>query len=324
VARPRKLGAMRSPRHRALDDLGEMRTFVGVVEGQSFSAAARALGATTSAVSKRIAALEGKLGTQLFHRTTRTLATTEAGQVLYERVRRVLTELADAERDVVGLGEGLRGVVRVSAPVTFGQLHVAPLVADFLLDHREVRIELTLDDRYVNVVAEGFDLAIRAGRLVDSTLIARKLASDRRVVCGAPSYLERHGVPRTPAELASHDCMRHALHDASATWTFDGPHGRESVVVQSSLRLNHGGAIRAAVLRGLGLALLPGFTVDDDLRSGALRTVLDEYRLPPSGIYAVMPADAHATRKVRSLVDHVARALPSRLGAAAETRKRGR
>jgi DNA-binding transcriptional LysR family regulator len=315
---------MRSPRHRALDDLGEMRTFVGVVEGQSFSAAARALGATTSAVSKRIAALEGKLGTQLFHRTTRTLATTEAGQVLYERVRRVLTELADAERDVIGLGEGLRGVVRVSAPVTFGQLHVAPLVADFLLEHREVRIELTLDDRYVNVVADGYDLAIRAGRLVDSTLIARKLASDRRVVCATPSYLERHGVPRTPADLAGHDCMRHALHDASSTWVFDGPHGRESVVVQSSLRLNHGGAIRAAALRGLGLALLPGFTVDDDLRSGALRTVLDEYRLPPSGIYAVMPADAHATRKVRSLVDHVARALPARLDASAETRKRGR
>jgi DNA-binding transcriptional LysR family regulator len=312
---------MHSSRNRALDDLVEMRTFVGVVEGQSFSAAARSLGATTSAVSKRIAALEGKLRTQLFHRTTRTVVTTEAGQVLYERVRRVLTELADAERDVVGLGEGLRGVLRVSAPVTFGQLHVAPLVADFLLEHRELRIELTLDDRYVNVVAERFDLAIRAGRLVDSTLIARKLASDRRVVCAAPSYLERTGVPRTPSDLAAHDCMRHALHDASATWTFDGPHGRESVVVQSSLRLNHGGAIRAAALRGLGLALLPGFTVDDDLRSGALRSVLDEYRLPPSGIYAVMPADAHTTKKVRSLVDFLARALPPRLGGEVETRK---
>lgn len=313
---------MRSPRHQALDDLVEMRTFVGVVEGQSFSAAARGLGATTSAVSKRIASLEGKLGTQLFHRTTRTLSTTEAGQVLYERVRRVLTELGDAERDVVGLGEGLRGVLRVSAPVTFGQLHVAPLVADFLLEHRELRIELTLDDRYVNVVAERFDLAIRAGRLVDSTLIARKLASDRRVVCAAPAYLERNGVPRTPADLAAHDCLRHAYHDASTTWTFDGPRGRESVRVQSRLRLNHGGAIRAAALRGLGLALLPGFTVDDDLRRGALATVLDEYRLQPSGIYAVMPADAHATRKVRALVDFLARALPPRLAGAAETRKK--
>jgi DNA-binding transcriptional LysR family regulator len=311
---------MARSRQRALDDLVEMRTFVGVAEGRSFSAAARGLGATTSAISKRIAALEAKLGAQLFHRTTRTLALTEAGRVLHERVRRVLAEIDEAERDVVGLADGLRGVLRVSAPVTFGQLHVAPLVADFLLANPEVRVELSLDDRYVDVVAEGFDLAIRAGRMVDSTLIAKKLASDRRVVCAAPAYLERAGVPRTPADLARHNCMRHAYHDASATWTFDGPRGRESVVVHGSLRLNHGGAIRAAALRGLGVALLPGFTVDGDVASGALAAVLEDYKLPATAIYAVQPADAHATRKVRALIDFLGAQLPARLGTAAKKR----
>ena len=300
---------------RRLDDLDEMLAFVRVVERGSLSAAARALGMTTSAISKRIAAIEAKLRTQLLRRTTRKLSTTEAGQALYARLQRVLAELADAEREVIGLGGGLRGVVRVSASMTFGHLHLAPLVADFLLDNPELRVELRLSDRFVDVVGEDFDVAIRIGRLVHSSLVARKLAPDVRVVCAAPAYLKARGEPRTPADLASHNCMRHVYGDATSTWSFDGPDGPVHVIVQGTLHVNHTGAIREATLRGLGVALLPMFAVADDVRSGALTTVLHDYRPSDTAIYALMPQGSHPTAKVRALVNFLAARLPARLRA---------
>ena len=306
---------MRSSRGRRLDDLSEMLVFVRVVERGSFSAAARALGMTTSAISKRIAALERKLRTRLVHRTTRKLSTTDAGRALYDRLRRMFADLEDAEREVVGLGSSLRGVVRVSASVTFGQLHLAPLVADFLLANPELRVELRLSDRYVDLVGEEFDLAIRAGRLADSSLIARKIAPDSRVVCAAPAYLERHGTPRAPDELARHNCMRHAYHDAGAAWSFEGPGGPVDVGVQGTLQVDHTGAIREAVLRGLGIALLPMFAVAGEIRSGALRVLLEDYPLAETAIYALTPPGAHPTVKVRALVDFLSERLPPRLAA---------
>jgi DNA-binding transcriptional LysR family regulator len=304
---------MRSSRGRRLDDLSEMLVLVRVVERGSFSAAARTLGMTTSAISKRIAALESKLRTRLVHRTTRKLSTTDAGRALYDRLRRMFADLEDAEREVVGLGSTLRGVVRVSASVTFGQLHLAPLVADFLIANPELRVELRLSDRYVDVVGEDVDVAIRAGRLADSSLIARKLAPDSRVVCAAPAYLERHGTPRTPAELARHNCMRHAYHDAAATWSFEGPGGPVDVAVQGTFQVNHTGAIREAVLSGLGVALMPMFAVAGEVRSGALRVLLEDYPLAESAIYALTPQGAHPTVKVRALVDFLSEKLPPRL-----------
>lgn len=304
---------MRSSRGLRLDDLSEMLVFVRVVERGSFSSAARTLAMTTSAVSKRIAAMEDKLRTRLLHRTTRKLATTDAGQALYERLKRVLADLDDAEREVIGLGGGLRGVVRVSASATLGQLHLAPLMADFLLANPELRVALCLSDRYVDVVGEEYDIAIRAGRLFDSSLIARKLAPDARVVCAAPAYLERHGTPRTPAELARHNCTRHAYSEASGIWSFEGPDGPIDVRVEGTLHINHSGAIREAALRGLGIALLPTFAVDAELRSGALRLVLEDYRLTEEGIYALTPQGAHPTAKVRALIDFLADRLPARL-----------
>jgi DNA-binding transcriptional LysR family regulator len=304
---------MQRSRGRRLDDLSEMLVFARVVERGSLSAAARSLGMTTSAVSKRVAALEGKLRTRLLHRTTRKLTTTDAGDALYARVRRVLADLDEAEAEVTGLGGGLRGVVRVSASVTFGQLHLAPLIADFLLDHPDLRVELRLSDRYVDVVGEGFDLAIRAGPLIDSSLIARKLGPDPRVVCGAPAYLERHGTPRAPADLTRHNCMHHVYSGIGTTWSFEGPSGPVDVKVQGTLCINHSGAIREAAVRGLGLALLPRFAVIDQIRSGALRVVLDEYRMAEPGIYALTPHGAQPTLKVRALVDFLAERLPARL-----------
>jgi DNA-binding transcriptional LysR family regulator len=307
---------MRSSRGRRLDDLSEMLVFVRVVERRSFSAAARALGMTTSAISKRIAALEGKLRTRLLHRTTRQLSTTDAGQALYQRLGRVFADLEDAEREVVGLGGSLRGVVRVSASLTFGQLHLAPLVADFLLANPELRVELHLNDRFVDVVGEDFDVAIRIGRLLDSSLIARKLAPDGRVVCAAPAYLERHGVPRTPGDLVRHNCMRHTYSD-SPTWSFEGPSGPVDVKVQGSFHVNHTGAVREAALRGLCLAVLPMFAAADDIRSGALRAVLEDYRMADTAIYALTPQGVHPTVKVRAFVDFLADKLPARLAGSA-------
>jgi DNA-binding transcriptional LysR family regulator len=301
-------------RGRRLDDLSEMMVFARVVERGSLSAAARSLGMTTSAVSKRVAALESKLRTRLLHRTTRKLATTDAGDALYARVRRVLADLDEAEAEVSELGGGLRGVVRVSASLTFGQLHLAPLIADFLLDHPDLRVELRLSDRYVDVVGEDFDLAIRAGPQLDSSLIARRLAPDPRVVCGAPAYLERHGTPRAPEDLSRHNCMHHVYRGSGTTWSFEGPSGPVDVKVQGTLCINHSGAIREAAVRGLGLALLPRFAVIDQLRSGALRVVLEDYRMAEPGIYALTPQGAQPTAKVRALVDFLAEHLPARLG----------
>jgi len=297
----------------ATDDAGRA-VFLAVVEAGSFAGAARRLGTTTSAVSKRIAQLERRLGARLVHRSSRHMAPTDAGRLFYERCRRLADELADAERAVRGYAEELRGVLRVSAPLTFAQQHVVPLLPAFLAEHPALEVAIAAEDRFVDPIEEGVDLVIRTGRPGDSRLVQRKLAADRRVVCGAPDYFARHGVPRAPAELASHACMRHALHAAAGRWVFEGPGGRVAVPVRGRFQVNHTGMIRDAALAGLGVALLPLFAVADDLRAGRLKAVLEAWRVPPEvGIYALFPGGRHLPPAVRAFVDHLAKRLPARL-----------
>jgi DNA-binding transcriptional LysR family regulator len=207
-------------------------------------------------------------------------------------------------------------VVRVSAPLTFSQLHLVPLLADFFAAQPRVDVALAADDRYVDVIEEGVDLVIRTGHLADSGLVRRKLADDRRVVCASPDYVARRGAPRLPADLAAHDCMRHAGHAGAGRWSFASAAGKASVSVRGRLHVNHTGMIRDAAVAGLGVALLPLFAIADDLRAGRLVPLLDGWRVVPDvGIHALLPGGRDAPAPVRALVDFLAARLPARLQA---------
>jgi DNA-binding transcriptional LysR family regulator len=287
-----------------MDMPGAMIVFAQVVDSRSFSAAAVRLGLSKSAVSKQIAKLEDRLGARLLNRTTRTLSPTDAGQDFYERCLRVVREVEEAERAITHLSAEPRGLLRLSAPASFGREYLAPLVPEMLARWPELRIEALFEDRFVDVVAEGFDLVIRITRLQDSSLVARRIASCRRVVCAAPSYLERHGVPRTPAELLQHDCILYSYATDQNEWEFLGPDGRlETVRVDGRLRANNAEVTLAALLAGAGLALSPDFIVGPDIAAGRLVPLLTDYDNPFGAIYAVWPHNRNLAPKVRAVVD---------------------
>jgi DNA-binding transcriptional LysR family regulator len=296
-----------------LEDLGALHLFAKVVDAGSFTGAARSIGTTVSAVSKRIAGLERRLGVRLLERNTRQVSPTEAGVVLYEHCQRLIAEAHAAEQAVAAHRGELSGTIRVSAPVTFGQLHVAPLVREFLEQHARVHIRLSLTDRKVDLIAEGVDVAIRAGKADDSSLIARAIAPDRRVVCGSPRYLKRHGTPRLPADLSEHVCLKHPWMGTTRGWTFQTPAGAETIAVAGPLEIDNIGALRDAVVAGFGLALLPEYAVTAEVRAGRLATVLDEYLPATTPFRALWAAGDHRPARLVALVEWFAARLPSRL-----------
>jgi DNA-binding transcriptional LysR family regulator len=290
-----------------MDSLSAMELFVQVVQSGSFSAAARSLDLTPSAVSKQISRLEDRLAARLITRTTRQFNLTEEGRAYYERSTRILADVAEAEQAVSQIQGVARGLLRLNLPVAFGRRHVAPLLPAFLAGHPELTIDLTLNDRYVDLVEEGVDLAVRIGELEDSSLIARRLAPNRRVVCGAPAYFENRPRPERPAELEAHNCLVYTYRASRNDWRFHGPGGSDEVVqVAGNLEANNAEALSAALLGGLGLGLLPLWLVGDDLNSGRLVEVLKRYHAPDSAIYAVYPPGRHLSPKVRSFVDFLA------------------
>ena len=287
--------------------LDAMEVFVRVVQTGGFSAAARALGMTPSAVSKQIARLEDRLGARLFTRTTRRFALTEEGRAFHERAQRILADVAEAEEAVANLHGALRGLLRINVPVAFGRLHVAPLLPDFLAAHRELRIDVVLNDRFVDLVEEGVDLVIRIGELADSSLIARRLAANRRLVCAAPDYLARERTPKLPSDLTGHNCLVYTYRASRNDWHFIGPDGtRQTVQVAGNLEANNAEALQAAVRAGLGLGLLPHWLVGRDLADGRRVELLPEFHAPDSAIYAVYPPGRHLSPKVRGFVDFLA------------------
>ena len=290
-----------------MDIFAAMTAFARVAETRSFSEAARRLGTSKSVVSRQIMALEADLGARLFHRTTRSMTMTEAGEGYYERVSRILTEVDEANLSVTRLQAAPRGRLRVNAPMTFGIRHLAPAIPDFLALHPEVEIDMTMNDRFVDLIDEGYDVAVRIGRLTDSALVARKLAPLRRVVCASPAYLAARGVPLTPADLGTHDCLSYSNMTVADEWSFVGPDGKPmSVEVKGRLRVNNGDALRIAALRGLGLANQPSFIIGADLQAGTLVGVLTDYVIQDGGIYAVYPHSRHLSPKVRAFVDFLA------------------
>jgi DNA-binding transcriptional LysR family regulator len=258
-------------------------------------------------VSRQVGALEAELGARLLHRTTRALTLTEAGRSYFAQAARILADLAEANASVGQLQAAPRGRLRVSAPMSFGFLHLAPAVPDFLDRYPDVEIDLAMNDRYVDLVDEGFDMAVRIGKLEDSSLVARKLAPARRTICAAPAYLQARGVPASPDDLKAHECLCYSNVGLSQEWRFVRPDGRPwPVEVRGRLHANNGDALRAAALRGFGLAVLPSFLVGRDFQSGALVSVLDAFMAQDSGVYAVYPHARHLSPKVRAFVDFLA------------------
>ena len=287
-----------------MDRLAAMRAFARVAETRSFSEAARRLRVSKSVLSRQVAALEAELGVRLFHRTTRALTPTEIGQAYYQRVSRILADIDEAEQSVGLLQGAPRGRLKVNAPMSFGYLHLAPALPDFLSACPEIEVELAMNDRTVDLIEEGFDVAVRIGRLSDSSLVARKLAPMRLVVCASPAYLAERGAPATPADLKHHDCLLYSNEPAPEEWRFTTPEGNPwAATVHGRLCANNGDTLRIAALRGLGFVRLPTFIVGRDLQAGALVSVLADYVAQDSGLYAVYPQARHLSPKVRVFVD---------------------
>ncbi len=286
-----------------MEGFGAIPVFVAVVENGGFSAAARTLGISKSAVSKRINQLEAQLGVRLLHRTTRKLSLTEAGERYFEHASRALAAAGQAEDAVTELQGEPQGHLRISAPMSFGRLHVAPLIPKFLKRCPKLQIELVMDDRKVDLVAGGFDVAIRAGNLPASTLIARKLAPVRQVLCASPDYIDRYGRPGTPAELSSHNCVLYSYSSDADEWTLIGEDGPETVTVSGSYQVNNSEALLEALKEGVGIGRLPTFVAGPDLKTGQLVKLFESYRLPDFTIYAVFPERQYLPAKVRVFLD---------------------
>jgi DNA-binding transcriptional LysR family regulator len=299
-----------APRGRA--DLTSLEVFVEVVDAGSLSAAARALGTSTSAVSKRISKLEEHLGVRLLERSSRHLAPTEPGWVFYERGQRVLAALDEAEMAVGRLADAPRGTLRVTAGVSFGERHLAPLVPAFLRAHPAIRVDLSLTDRFVHLLAEGRDVALRVGEPSDASLKARRLGESAMTVVASPTYLEARGTPAHPSELVRHECLRYALAAASREWRLSGD-VPASIAARARFSCDHGGAMLAAVEAGLGLAVLPHFITGEALRAGRVVEVLREFRGAAFPVYALYPPGRHVLPTVRAFIDFLAAHLPPRL-----------
>jgi DNA-binding transcriptional LysR family regulator len=292
-----------------MDPFVEMRTFCAVTEAGSFVQAARALNLSKAAVSRYVGALEARLGVRLLHRTTRRLSLTGEGELFYARSKELLAGLEEAESELRSRSGTARGVLRVNAPVTFGILHLAPLWGEFRERHPQVRIDLTLSDRVVDLVEEGYDIAIRIAALPDSTLVSKRLASTRIVLCASPRYLEIRGVPAHPSELAKHYVIAYRYWSTGDEWQFDGPAGRATARTKPIMHSNSGDTCRAMALQHQGIVLQPTFLIGQDLADGTLVELMPEYRALELGIYAVYPSRKHVPPKVRALVEYLAERL---------------
>ena len=292
-----------------MDRFEEMRAFDAVVEAGSFVRAAETLEISKTAVSRLVGDLEARLGVRLLHRTTRKLSLTVEGEVFHARSRELLSQLEEAEAEVTARGDEAVGLLRLNVPVSFGLLHLAPLWPAFLQQHPRVELVVALSDRIVDLVEEGYDLAVRIAQLPSSSLVSRQLASTRMVLCASPEYLRRHGTPSHPAEVATHTVFAYTLLATGDQWAFDGPEGPVSVKVAPRMRTNSGDTCVAAALQHQGIVLQPSFMVGHYLRSGALVEVLPQYRSRQLGIYAVYASRKHVTPKVRVLIDFLVEAF---------------
>jgi len=291
-----------------MDRLTSMTVFAKIVEKGSFVAAARQARLSPTAVSKHVQALESWLGVRLLNRSTRRIALTEAGEAFYTRCTRILAEIDEASGQAGVLQTTLRGRLRVSAPGSFGIQHVTPAIVDFMATQPAIAIQLDLNDRYVDVLGEGYDLAIIVGHLPDSALTARRLAPVRLVTCAARSYLKRRGTPRRPEELRHHDCLQYTgFLWAANEWHFRGPDGADIAAAVSVRFASSTEALRAAGLRGAGILQCPLYAVNADIKARRLVPLLTNYSVPEFNVYAVHAQSRHPSAKLRAFIDFLAR-----------------
>ena len=291
------------------DEILAMVVFVRVVQARSFTGAAAMLGVSKSVVSARVAALEAQLGVRLLHRTTRKLSLTQEGQALYEQCARVVAAADEASAAASGAGDEPRGVLRVDAPVAFTQEYLTAPIAAYLARHPGVRVELSMNDRFVELADQGIDVAIRiASRLEGPRVVVRKLATDHTVLVGAPAYLARRGTPEAPDDLARHDCLVYALLKVSQEWRFRARGSREVFTppIEARFSAGSGAVLRQAALGGMGLAVLPTFMVARDVAEGRLRVLVDAFVATKLGIYAAYPESPRVPGKTRAFVELLA------------------
>lgn len=292
-------------------DLNLLAVFSRVADAGSFAEAARRLNSSRSAVSKAVAKLEVALGARLLNRTTRHLSLTEIGAAVAEHGSRILEEATDAENLVASLSSEPRGTLRISASVAFGTLHVAPALAEFLPLYPKIKVDLTITDRWIDLAEEGYDLIIQVTGQPQEHLVARKLAPVRRQLCATPEYFHQRGIPQTPMDLVSHNCLDYTRSGEQGRWRFTGPEGDITVPVNGPLHVDDDEALSQAVLGGLGLALLPTFIIGKDLQAGNLQAVLSEYIPVERHVYAMYLPTRHLPAKARVFIDF----LIERIGA---------
>jgi len=289
-----------------MDTLQAMRVFVAVVERNGFSAAAEALQMSTPGVTRQVAALEARLSTRLLNRTTRRVSPTSAGAAYYAQCVRLLAEFDAMEADIGAQALDPSGTLRLNAPVSYGLARLGPLLAGFHARYPQVNVDLTLSDRMVDMVEEGFDIALRITRTLNPALIARRLGEVQVRLCASPAYLAQHGMPLQPDDLATHACLGYSYSATGDVWTLHHRvHGEARVTVTSTLRANNGDVLREAAIAGMGIILQPDFLVDGALAEGTLQPVLPEWYVPAIGIHAVYSSRSHLAPKVRAFIDYL-------------------
>jgi DNA-binding transcriptional LysR family regulator len=301
-----------------MDRLAAMETFICVVEAGSFSAAARRLDLGQPAVSKTIAQLEERLGVRLLLRSTRGLTATDAGQRFYDHAKRAIEEADEAEQAVRASSESLGGRLRVCAAVTFARLHILPALKTFMDRHPALEIDIVLDDRNIDLLEEGMDVALRLGTLDDSSMTARRIVRSSRLVVGTPAYFAQAGLPRTPAELSRHQAIVYSQRGGGETWSFSKGGSQVSVAVSGRVRVSAAEGIRTAVLGDMGLAVASQWMFAPELAQGKVRAVLTDWQLPPLDLWAVFPAGRLATSRARAFVSFVEEVLGQGLPESAE------
>ncbi len=288
--------------------LDGVAVFVEVVDAGGFTAAARNLGHSVSFVSKEITRLEDRLGVRLLNRTTRNVSPTDIGRAYYDRCRQIVDDAQDAERGITEAHENPQGLLRISAPVSFCLSYLNDALPEFLADYPDIAMNIETNDRLVDVIAEGFDVVIRAGYLKDSNLIARRLMRSRLLMVAAPDYLARHGTPQTPSDLTDHACIAYAYKQVTTHWDFLDPEkGSVGVTVSPRVVCNSAETEIALAVAGVGISGAPSFICHREVEDGRLIPILEHFKLPPIGVYAVYPHRAHLSAKVRVFVDFLVR-----------------
>ena len=285
-----------------MDLIKSMEVFRRVAESGSFSAVARECGQSQSSMSKQVAALEQRLNTKLLSRSTRQLKLTEEGQEYYAYCSRILEDLAEAEACVGQSRSQPTGTLRISATEPFGRIYIVPFLWEYLNQYPELKMDLILENRYVDLIKEGIDVAIRIGPLKDSSLIARKIGTSPRVVVASPEYLAERGEPKRPSDLQNHNCITYSLINTPTEWIFNGPGGEEKITVSGRLRASSPDVIREATVAGLGISTMMLYSANEYIQQGKLKILLKKYQLPAYDVNAVYPEKKFVPQKVRSLI----------------------